>query len=81
MRVCGVHHVGRSFAIPDALGWVALPGVDQFATTRLRPGYARQEVDGLLQEISRATLVWGAIRLSVARLEQSLAQAMCHVEP
>ena len=35
MRVCGVHHVGRSFAIPDALGREVLPGTDRWAVARV----------------------------------------------
>jgi SAM-dependent methyltransferase len=35
MRICGVHHVGRSFAIPDALGWEGIPGTDRWAVARV----------------------------------------------
>jgi SAM-dependent methyltransferase len=34
-RVCGVRHVGRSFAIPDALGWEGLPGTDRWTLARV----------------------------------------------
>jgi DivIVA domain-containing protein len=102
MRVCGVHHVGRSFApaieldattadlierikkatfgttrfsagydeeevvafldkVVAVLGQAGRPdhgGLSnaQFTTVRLRPGYAKQDVDRLLREVSQATL-------------------------